>query len=86
MFSFNLDTKQWRRHLSGSVAHPAPRRFHAATFYATSMAISGGMNDTTVMQDVWFFNTISENWSQVNFKQKCLKSLLFTRFLQLMRS
>ncbi|XP_033641193.1 multiple epidermal growth factor-like domains protein 8 [Asterias rubens] len=65
VWSFNLDTKQWRRHLSGSVAHPAPRRFHAATFYATSMAISGGMNDTTVMQDVWFFNTISENWSQI---------------------
>ncbi|XP_022097491.1 multiple epidermal growth factor-like domains protein 8 [Acanthaster planci] len=65
VWSYDLSTKTWKQHFSGSAAHPAPRRYHAATFASSYMMISGGMNDTTVMQDVWYFHTVSENWSQI---------------------
>ncbi|XP_038062576.1 multiple epidermal growth factor-like domains protein 8 [Patiria miniata] len=65
VWSYDLATKKWKQHFSGSSAHPAPRRYHAATFSSSYVMISGGMNDTTVMQDVWYFHTVSENWSQI---------------------
>ena len=66
LFTFNLDTNEWKQPKSGSSELPAPRWHHGdyARFDNKLVVFGGFQDDAKRLNDVWVLDTRAYKWSQ----------------------
>jgi len=81
LFSFNLPLSMWSE--VSSENYPPPR--NGATMISDNkegLVVYGGCNDTTIMNDIWYFNMKTKKWNiQSNSEKGMMDSTPTGRFM-----
>ncbi|XP_071957536.1 multiple epidermal growth factor-like domains protein 8 [Antedon mediterranea] len=65
LWQYNLTTSSWSKVVGNQASKPPARHFHAAAYTADILYISGGIADSSVLNDFWAYDFKLNSWTEL---------------------
>ena len=62
---YDSQSSNWRYRPSQNLAFPLPRCYYASFLYKNNYYIFGGIGDTAIFRDFWFYDILFDQWQKI---------------------
>lgn len=63
---YDSQVSDWRYRPSQNLVYPLPRVFYASFLYNSNYYIFGGIGDTAIFRDFWFYDIQYDQWQKID--------------------